>query len=489
MLQLQRIVRDLPERQHNGKPLAALILAGLLVPGPGSAGEHVYSVAIDAALARMTVEARFASRVGRISARSRDARKYLDTARDCAANRPLYPQGRRLVMATGPLYCLRYSVDLAAAARGGRLGSRSGPDTIAVSPSLWLWRPRLDADDRLRVRFELPDGIEVAVPWRPVAGTDGEFTFGRSPRSGNATAVFGRFASARRSLGDTDIRITVLPAGRDIDIEALADWVRDAAGNVALAYGRFPNPAIKVFLVPVGGNSRGGGSAVPFGRVVRDGGESVELLIDATRPLDEFYGEWAPTHEFAHLLLPYLDHGQRWISEGFATYYQNLLLARAGRYSEETGWRKLVEGFGRGRESVPSLSPNAAAADGERSTRMKIYWSGAALALIADVELRRRSAGRESLDTVLDRLQRCCLPSARTWSGPELFAQLDRFVAEPLFVPLYERYADSAGFPSVTPLLTELGVITDAGDLRFSESARLAPLRRALMAPPARPES
>jgi predicted metalloprotease with PDZ domain len=228
---------------------------------------------------------------------------------------------------------------------------------------------------------------------------------------------------------------------------------------------------------------------VPFGRVVRDGGESIELLVDETRPLEDFYAEWTATHEFAHLLLPYLDREQRWISEGFATYYQNVLLARAGRYTEQAAWRKLVEGFGRGRDSVPSLSPNAAASGAERSTRMKVYWSGAALALIADVELRRRSAGRESLDTVLDQLQRCCLPSSRTWSGAELFAQLDRFVAEPLFVPLYERYADSAGFPAVTPLLTELGVSIEDGDLRLSETAGLAALRRALMAPPAGPGS
>ena len=120
---------------------------------------------------------------------------------------------------------------------------------------------------------------------------------------------------------------------------------------------------------------------------------------------------------------------------------------------------------------------------------MKIYWSGAALALIADVELRRRSAGQESLDTVLDRFQRCCLPSTRSWSGAEFFARLDRFVAEPLFVPLYQRYADSAGFPSVVPVLTELGVIMEDGDLRLSESARLAPLRRVLMSPRTGPES
>jgi len=67
--------------------------------------------------------------------------------------------------------------------------------------------------------------------------------------------------------------------------------------------------------------------------------------------------------------------------------------------------------------------------------------------LLADVELRERSGGAESLDIVLDRFQRCCLPSQRRWSGTELFSRFDALIDEPVFMPLYREYADSAGFP------------------------------------------
>ena len=142
-----------------------------------------------------------------------------------------------------------------------------------------------------------------------------------------------------------------------------------------------------------------------------------------------------------------MTRSQRWISEGFAQYYQNVLLARAGQYTQEEAWQKIRSGLEQGRDSSPGLSPNQAAAGGERNSRMKIYWSGAALALLADIELRRRSNGVESLDLVLDRLQACCLPSRRTWSGRELFEQLDALIDEPLFVELYERHANTRGFP------------------------------------------
>ena len=130
-----------------------------------------------------------------------------------------------------------------------------------------------------------------------------------------------------------------------------------------------------------------------FGRVVRDGGETVELLVDPRGSKEDFLGDWTATHEFSHLMLPYVASDQRWVSEGFAQYYQNVLLARAGRPTPEEAWQKIRSGLEQGRRSSPSLSPNQAAEEGIRTSRMKIYWSGAALALIADIELRRRSNG------------------------------------------------------------------------------------------------
>ncbi len=179
-------------------------------------------------------------------------------------------------------------------------------------------------------------------------------------------------------------------------------------------------------------------------------------------------------------MLPYVDHEQRWISEGFAQYYQNVLLARAGQYSAENAWKRIRQGLERGRKSAPGVSPNDAADGGWRDSRMKVYWSGAALALMADVELRRRSEGAESLDSVLDQLQRCCLPSARSWSGVELFEKFDSLVDKPLFMNLYRQYADTDDFPDTRPLLTRLGITERDGKVWFDDDAELASIRQAI---------
>lgn len=272
------------------------------------------------------------------------------------------------------------------------------------------------------------------------------------------------------------------PVDEEKEAEIIA-WVQATADTVRLAYGRFPNPDAKVIVIPSRENAWGGDSPVIFGRVTRRGGETIELFVDPDRPISEFYDDWTATHEFSHLMLPLLSQRYRWISEGFATYYQNVLMARSGRYTPELAWQRLTEGFERGRESRPELSPNDAAAGGIRQARMKIYWSGAAIALLADVELRKRSNGTESLDSVLGQLQECCLPSRRRWSGTQLFEKLDSFLDTPAFMPLYRRYANEDGFPELEPLLDQLGVILSKDGVILDERAVLADVCRAISAP------
>ena len=285
---------------------------------------------------------------------------------------------------------------------------------------------------------------------------------------------------AREQVGGATLHIEIRQPVDQQKAAELIEWVRASANNVELAYGRFPNPAAKIVVIPSANNSWGSNSSVIFGRVTRSKGETVELFVNPERPIEEYYESWVATHEFSHLMLPLLHERHRWISEGFASYYQNVLMSRAGHYSAETAWSELSAGFERGQASRPELSPNEAGRAGMRSARMKIYWSGAAIALLADVELRKRSDGAESLDTVLGKLQSCCLPSRRQWSGPRLFERLDSFVDEPVFMPLYRKYANERGFPDLQPVLADLGVLQDGNDVTLSEDAPLSNIRRAI---------
>jgi len=447
----------------------------------------VYTISVDDELRLMTVEARFEHPINYIAARSHFARRFLDDAQNCDTGERLKSRHRTLRLPPEGLVCLSYTVNLRGAAKTARFSEVLDRSNIIVSPTLWMWRPPLDQNEEISVEFHLPDGMRVFVPWQATNNNHTHYRLTASPESGSAIAAFGSFERIVEQVADSDLTIVLLATRDSRELAPLADWVRSTAENIALTYGRFPNPNANVVLIPVRNVGWDSDAAVPYGQVVRDGGETIELMINPDRPVADFYKEWTPTHEFAHLLLPYLDRKQRWISEGFAQYYQNVLLARAGQYTAENAWQRIYAGLERGRDSAPGLSPNDAAGARERNTRMKVYWSGASLALMADVELRRRSGGAESLDRVLDRFQRCCLPSPRSWSGAELFEKFDTLLDEPLFMNLYRQYADAADFPDARPLLGQLGIKVRDGQIRFDNDAGLAAIRRAIMRTPTRP--
>lgn len=269
----------------------------------------------------------------------------------------------------------------------------------------------------------------------------------------SAVAAQAEPRTASISAPGATLKLQFSSAVDDATSRKIVDWIDHVADQVSMPYGRFPIAAPRILIIPTQTNPWGDRSPVPFGRVTRRNGETIELYVDTGRPIEDLYADWTATHEFSHLLLPRISWRQKWISEGFASYYQNVLMARAGRYGQEQAIEKLNAGFGRGRGSRPALSPNQAADEGVRHARYKIYWSGAAIALLADIELRERSRGEESLDTVLGRFQQCCLPSRQRWTGIELFTKLDSLIEFPVFMPLYREHADTPGFPDTDDAL------------------------------------
>jgi len=438
---------------------------------------HFYTITVDYTLSRLSVEARFSHPVTSVAARSRHAGRFLLDVRECGDDAKIRMRNRRMMLPDSGIQCLNYTVDLDRAAKEFRYSDNLDRRNVVASPSFWLWRPELYTGTSIQATFVLPNDVRVSVPWQQLDKSGTTFLLSKSPENAGAPAVFGRFDYREIDVPGATLRVSLIKGTSEMNNDAIANWVQATATDVSLAYGRFPNPSPQVVVVPVPG-SRG---AVPFGQVIRDGGETVELTIDPDEPLEEFLTDWKATHEFSHLMLPYITRDHRWISEGFAQYYQNVLLNRSGAYDENYAWQKIVDGLELGRLSRPELSPNGAAVDGTRSGDMKVYWAGAALALIADVKLRERSGGAEGLSDVLGRFQRCCLPSGEIWSGPKLFEKLDSLVSEPLFMPLYKRYADTAGFPDTSHVLARLGVSISDGKVSLKRHAELAGIRNAIV--------
>lgn len=441
-----------------------------------AAGQSAYTIAIDESLSELRVHAQLDDGATVVRASGRGLSNRLSDLSYCDGTRARIRRGRVALDTLGP-NCLTYAVSL----RRGMVGRTRGelpPSSHyrAISPSEWLLLPDGSSREEVTVLLELPAGMTASVPWTPIGDpTDHLYAVPRSPRSASATVVFGRFPHRYIPIAGGLLRAAFFGIDSEAEIAKLSEWLRQAADNVTLIFGRFPNPSPQVMVI---NTPRYGSSPVTFGRVVRNGGEAVTYYVNAGAAMDELRGDWTATHEFSHLMLPYVD--EKWVSEGFATYHQNILLARAGVYSDEKAWGKLLAGFGRGRLSVPHLSPLDASRGYHSGARMKVYWAGVVLALMADVELRERSNGRQTLGSLLAELQTCCLPADRAWRVPELFKKIDSYADAPVLLPLYQRYATRPGFPDYEPLLGRLGVTEKGGTVYFDDAAELGAIRREL---------
>ena len=232
----------------------------IVLPGALSlahAGEtHEYRISIDAGMSRMSVDARFGAPVDSVTARSSDAGQYLLDARDCDVQSTIRLRNRRMMLPAGGIRCMHYTVDLESAAASVRHNHELAPENIVVSSALWLWRPALKGDAEIRIRFDLPPGMQVAVPWQPL-GDDGRlFRLGESPESSEAPAVFGTFEYREVDVPGATLRVSLLRGdaqpGNGIDNASIEEWLRSTATDVSLAYGRFPNPSPQVVVIPVG---------------------------------------------------------------------------------------------------------------------------------------------------------------------------------------------------------------------------------------------
>ncbi|WP_460760115.1 hypothetical protein [Lysobacter fragariae] len=273
--------------------------------------------------------------------------------------------------------------------------------------------------------------------------------------------------------GDSTLRVRVVGPVGPARSDELQRWLAEAAQAELAAFGRYPLPRATVRIEEIRSRDR---SPVPWGQTLRRDDVAVLLFVRRGATLAELRADWTAVHELAHLFHPYLGDDGRWLSEGLASYYQNVLRARVGLFDEARAWQQLDAGFGRGRAEDSAL-PLAELSRSRRGT-MRVYWAGAAYWLEADLALRREGS---SLDAVLDRYARCCLRGTGEVAPEDFIGQLDTVAGSDLFTRLFRRYAASREFPALDAAYAELGIERDADTLHFSTRRDAVQLRRAVM--------
>jgi len=373
--------------------------------------------------------------------------------------------------------CARYVLDLDHAAATSA-GLRRFGRAVLLPPDLWLWAPPgTSSEARLRVAIELPNGTKASLPWRYEHGRPA--LVDASVLRWRSHALFGEFTLERFVAASCEIELALVDGLHDASLGGIRRWLASAVETVALVYaGEFPVPRIHVIVVPTGAH----GGSVQFGILARGGGPSVLLFVDSDVDDADLPGEWVAVHELVHVTMPFISLEDAWLSEGIASYYAEVLRTRAGFRSPRDGWHELVTAFERGRADGTGESLRIQTRTmHETGSYQRVYWAGAALAFMFDVNLRSRSRGRLDLDHAMRHLTRCCRTRARMSSARELLGEIDRFAGGRLFGDLASRHLDESSFPDVEVVLQRLGVRRTSQGVVLDDTTPDATIRRAIM--------
>lgn len=372
--------------------------------------------------------------------------------------------------------CVAYGIDLSEDASISGSIRKVGRDLLA-SPNAWLWRPqRRSADSAATLELKLAEGVRASVPW-PKQGKTYQLT-GEAFRF-DSYAAFGRFEPFVVEHRGARLEVALLDGEVAIDVPAAKRWLARTVEITSGVDGSFPCPRAQILIVPSGSSSE----PVLFGTVARGGAGSVMLFMSSTATEEALIGDWVLPHELSHLLLPFVQRDAAWLPEGFATYYQEVLLSRAGVRSEQATLRDLTKALASAREEGTgrNMDDESQAMYSTYAFRA-VYWGGAAYFLMADAELRRRSEGKMSLDRVVAKLRERPDRETKTWQADELLVELDRLAGLDVFVPL-SKASLGRPFPDYEPVLEAMGV-RDGGK-SLDDSAPLAKVRRAIFGPAA----
>lgn len=382
---------------------------------------------------------------------------------------------------------LSYTYDLYALA-----DHKNDPDYATRIDSTYLFNDQavllhpapLPKSASIEVEFRLPSGLPLITPWARTAAKDSapRYRFDSTQHDGGSYLGIG---SQLLSLGP-------LPAGRLVaqlylvdlphrtSATALRAWMGGALSLVTRFYGELLSREAVIILVPVPGNREPG----VFGTVVRRGVPAIIIYFGADCPKPTMHDDWVGIHELFHIGNPLLKRKISWFVEGFTTYYQDVLRARARALSPEEAWSDLYDGFRRFCQPAGSLSLADESRELRRTHRYtRVYWGGACAAFLADVAIREHSQGRSSLDEVLRSLRKRSLLAPL--DEDTILSALDaetggRFMRN----LLSERRAIA-----LDPWYRRLGIepIGPAA-VRLIDTAPLAALRKAIFAPPLQPE-
>ena len=285
-------------------------------------------------------------------------------------------------------------------------------------------------------------------------------------------AAFDRQPFERIEVAGGILRIVFGPGRFELPRERILAFVRQSAGSVVTYFGRFPALDTRLLILHTDSPGRMVRSGTAFGTR----GAAIKLVLSGNVTDGALERDWILVHEMCHLALPSVPRRHHWIEEGMASYVEPFARAQAGMLAAEPVWLSMLKG-------MPLGLPQAGDQGLDHTpTWGRTYWGGALFCLLADIELRERSANAKGLQHALRAI--LAHGNMTTDSALEPLLRLgDAATGLPVLTELYARMKASPYPVDLDALWQRLGVRMQDQRIVFDETAPLAAVRRALTAP------
>jgi hypothetical protein len=273
----------------------------------------------------------------------------------------------------------------------------------------------------------------------------------------------------------TRLLVAFVPSDFRLPEQDILDWVLRSARATATYFGRFPVAQVRISLEPDSGEYVGDGVAWanPDARI--------RLAIGRDIKASTLKADSTLVHEMTHLGFPDLDDVHLWLHEGIATYVETIARVQAGEATPRSAWAYFAEEMPQGLPERGDQGLNDTPSIDRR------YWGGAMFCLVADVEIRRRTANRFGLKHALRAILDAGGTLAQTWEIERVLEIGDRAVGVPVLSELFPTWKDKSVAPDLDQLWGHLGVHRGSNGVRLVDTAPLAAIRRGITEPPPRP--
>ncbi|OHU96865.1 hypothetical protein BIW53_04415 [Pseudoalteromonas byunsanensis] len=190
---------------------------------------------------------------------------------------------------------------------------------------------------------------------------------------------------------------------------------------------------------------------VPWASVKRGKFDGIELHFHRYASESSLIKDWTLYHELSHLYHPLFDYDYFWLSEGLATYLQNIIMLDNGIISYSEFKERLSAGLKRGRQQSYAIKgPLSEVANDmwQLGAQQRVYWSGTAFFIEAELALKAQTGAYTSVVELIKQYQQCC--KRANHSAQQFLTTLDKLSKSAIFSTLFNSYAMRQDFPVIT---------------------------------------